>query len=114
MKTVQCDRRNDDSEAAQQYLLASAAKYGESLRWNPNNPQVGIVHLRSVLHSWVIARWTASRFINLAAALPGSSVQNDCSPLFLRAGAEQLGAGAARADCAAAAAADHRRNTLQN
>ena len=33
--------RNEDQEAAQQYLLASAAKYGESLRWNPNNPQVG-------------------------------------------------------------------------
>jgi hypothetical protein len=35
--------RNEDQEAAQQYLLASAAKYGESLRWNPNNPQVGKV-----------------------------------------------------------------------
>lgn len=31
--------RASDADAAQQYLLASAQKYGESLEWNPNNPQ---------------------------------------------------------------------------
>ncbi len=46
--------KGGDRAAAHDYLLSAAEKYATSLRWNPNNPQVGgpacsLLSMRSLL-----------------------------------------------------------------
>ena len=67
-------RGSGDADAAQQFLLASAQKYGQSLKWNPNNPQASAAIVYS---SFVLAQ--------LARACRGGSRSSsarglDCNP----------------------------------